>query len=128
MEIGDGDELTKHRCDKAAMRPKLGKLSPSYTFTNEVKNIYHTHNVAKAENIQAVKNPLGRQALIQAEQEEYNETVKSFQFCKLKRHKSEYAEEWIKRLGISAKECNYQELDRRVKEQFIYGINDKYMQ
>ena len=31
---------------------------------------------------------------------------------KLKRHKNENAEEWIKRLRISAKECNYQELDR----------------
>ena len=27
-----------------------------------------------------------------------------------------------------AKECSYQELDRQVKEQLIYGINDEYMQ
>ena len=48
--------------------------------------------------------------------------------CKLTRHKSENVEELIKRLRIGAKECNYWEHDRQVKEQFIYGINDKNMQ
>ena len=61
----------------------------------------------KAENIHVSKNLLGRQALIQAQQEECNETVKSLQFCKLTRHKSGNAEDWIKRLRIVAKECNY---------------------
>ena len=28
------------------------------------------------------------------------------------------------RLLISAIECNYQELDRQLKEQFIHGLND----
>ena len=54
-ERGHGDELTMCRGDKAGMRSKLGRLSQSYTFTNEVKNIYHTCNVAKAENIHAAK-------------------------------------------------------------------------
>ena len=48
---------------------------------------------------------------MQAEQEEYNETVKSLKFCKLKRNESENAEEGIKRLRTAAKECNYQEFD-----------------
>ena len=64
---------------------------------------------------------------MQAEQEEYNERVKSLQICKLRRHKSENAEEWIMRVRIAAKEFNYQGLDRWVREQFIYGINDEYM-
>ena len=31
------------------------------------------------------------------------------------------------RLHISAVECNYQEIDRQLKEQFIYGLNDKHI-
>ena len=66
-----------------------------------VKSIYHTHKVDKVENIHAVKNMLDRHALSQAEEEQDNETVKSLQFCKLKRHKSVTLEEWIKRLRIA---------------------------
>ena len=68
------------------MRPRLGRPPPSYIFAYVVKNIFHTHKTAKAENI------LDRQALIQSEHEEDNETVKSLQFCKLNRHKSENEE------------------------------------
>ena len=52
------------------------------------------------------------QTVIQAEHGEDNETVKSLQFCKLKRCKSENVEEWIKRFRKAAKECKYQELGR----------------
>ena len=31
------------------------------------------------------------------------------------------------RLQLTAVECNYQELDRQLKEQFIHGLNDKEM-
>ena len=31
------------------------------------------------------------------------------------------------RLRVTAIECNYQEVDRQLKEQFIHGINDKNM-
>ena len=31
------------------------------------------------------------------------------------------------RLHITAVECNYQEVDRQLKEQFIHGLNDKCM-
>ena len=31
------------------------------------------------------------------------------------------------RLLVAAVECNYQEVDRQVKEQFIHGLNDKNM-
>ena len=34
----------------------------------------------------------------------------------------------MKRLRIAAKQCNYQELHRQVKQQFIYGINNHNMQ
>ena len=77
MEIGDGDELTRHRGDEAGIRSKLGRPSPSYTFKNEVKNIYHTCNVAKAENIHAVIK-FTRQASSHTDRAgKYNETVKS---------------------------------------------------
>ena len=80
-----------------------------------------------------MKNSLDRHAIIHAKQEacnatgnvfemlsnkdkhKFNETVKSLQYCKLNRHKSENVEEWIKRLKIAAKECNYQEFDMWVK-------------
>ena len=31
------------------------------------------------------------------------------------------------RLHITAVECNYQEVDRQLKEQFIHGLNNKCM-
>ena len=33
----------------------------------------------------------------------------------------------MKRLRRAAKECNYQELDRQIKEQFIHAITDDNM-
>ena len=80
-----------------------------------------------------LKNSLGRQGLIQAEQEacntrenifetvsnkdehQFNERVIPHQYNKLNRHNSENVEECIKRFRIAAKECNYQECDRWVK-------------
>ena len=37
-ERGDGDDLTRHRSEEVGMRPKLGRPSPEFTFTKEVKN------------------------------------------------------------------------------------------
>ena len=31
------------------------------------------------------------------------------------------------RLHITAVECNYQEVDRQLKEQFIHSLNDKHI-
>ena len=31
------------------------------------------------------------------------------------------------RLRIAVAECNYKEIDRQLKEQFIHGLNDKAM-
>ena len=53
--------------------------------------------------------------------------MQSLQYRKLIRHNSENAEVWIRRLRTAAKECNTQNLDRWVKEQFIHGINDDNM-
>ena len=30
-------------------------------------------------------------------------------------------------LHTAAVECNYQEIDRQLKDQFIHGLNDKHM-
>ena len=37
-------------------------------------------------------------------------------------------EEWIKRVKLAANECEYQEHDRQIREQFICGLNDEHMQ
>ena len=58
---------------------------------------------------------------------QFNETIKSPQFRKLYRFEGESTEEWMGRLRIAAAECNYKEIDRQLKEQFIHGLNDKAM-
>ena len=56
-----------------------------------------------------------------------SETIKSLQFRKLSRNDGANAEEWMGRLKLMAAECNYQEIDRQLKEHFIHGLNDKDM-
>ena len=58
---------------------------------------------------------------------QYNETIKSLLFRKLCRYDDENVEEWMGRLHVAAVECNYQEVNRQLKEQFIYDLNDKGM-
>ena len=58
---------------------------------------------------------------------QYNETIKSLQFRKLYRYDEENVEDLVGRLWVVAVECNYQEIDRQLKEQFIHGLNDKHM-
>ena len=53
--------------------------------------------------------------------------IKSLQFQKLYWYDEENVEEWMGRLCIAAVECNCQEVDRQLKEQFIHGLNDKHM-
>ena len=58
---------------------------------------------------------------------QYTETIKSLQFRKLCWLENENVEEWMGRLHVAAVECNYREVDRQLKEQFIHGLNDKCM-
>ena len=56
---------------------------------------------------------------------QYNKTIKSLHFCKLvsnimKMRKSRWAD-------LAAIECDYKEIDRQLKEQYIHGLNDKDM-
>ena len=55
---------------------------------------------------------------------QYNETMKSLQFCKLVRHPNENADEWMGRLRLVAVEYSYAEIDSQLKEQFIHRLND----
>ena len=57
---------------------------------------------------------------------QYNETIKSLQFRRLYRYE-ENVEEWMERLCVAAVECNYQEVDRQLEEQFIHALDDKHM-
>ena len=56
---------------------------------------------------------------------QYIDTIKSLQFSKLVRKINKNAGEWIGRIWLAAKECNYTEIE--VKKQFIYGLNDNKM-
>ena len=58
---------------------------------------------------------------------QFNETIKSLPFCKLRRQTKENAKEWIGRLRLAAVECNYKDVDRQLKEQFVHRINDNDM-
>ena len=127
------------------------KYSELKTFRLEVNNALSTHNMPEAEKLAVVKNWLGRKGhhyleTLTAEEREtcnmleglfdilatkfkpqYNETIKSLQFRKLYWFENESVEEWMGRLCMAVVECNYQEVDRQLKEQFIHGLNDKYM-
>ena len=46
---------------------------------------------------------------------------------KLGRQTNKNPEEWVGRLQLAAVECNYKEIDRQLKEQFIHGFNDNDM-
>ena len=109
------------------------------------------YNIPQKDKLAVVKNWLGRkglqylETLMTTEREtcstleglfetlsnkfkpQYSETIKSLQFRMLYRYEDENVEEWMGRLCIAAVECNYQEVDRQLKEQFIHGLNDKYM-
>ena len=37
-------------------------------------------------------------------------------------------EEWKERVRVAANECDYQEQERQLLEQFISGLNDEHMQ
>ena len=58
---------------------------------------------------------------------QYNETLKLVQFRKLYRYEDENVEEWMEKLWVAAVGCNYHEVNRQLKEQFIHGLNDKSM-
>ena len=46
---------------------------------------------------------------------------------KLYQYDEENVEGWMGRLHRAAVECNYQKVDRQLKEHFIHGLKNKYM-
>ena len=58
---------------------------------------------------------------------QYNETIKSLQLRKLCRIEGRSTDEWMGRLCVAVAECNYREPDRQLKEQFVHGLNDRFM-
>ena len=54
---------------------------------------------------------------------QFNEIIKSLQFCKLSRQTKENAEDLMSRLRFAVVECNYRQVDRQLKEQFVLGLN-----
>ena len=53
--------------------------------------------------------------------------MKFLQFHELARQSNESTEEWIGRLRATAAKCNYQEIDRQLKEQYVHRLNEKEM-
>ena len=126
------------------------KYSELKTFRLEVNNVLSMYNTSETDKLAIVKNWLGRKGLQYLEtltivvkemcntleglfitlsnkfKPQYNKTIKSLQFRKLIRYDEDNVEEWMGRLHVSAVECNYQEVDKQFKEQFIHGLNDKY--
>ena len=127
------------------------KYSEFKTFRLEVNNVLSTYNIPQTDRLALVKNELGRKGLQYLEtltiteketcntleglfdtltnkfKLQYNETIKLLQFRKLCRYEDENVEEWMGRLWVAAIECNYQEVNRQLKKQFIHGLNDKCM-
>ena len=104
------------------MRHRHNGCSPVYTYAEKVQNTLHNQNSQSREHFGSKRYE--RPIIIQSEHKEDNQTVKSLQFCNLKKYKSENVEEWMKRLRTAAEECQYQEQERQVKEQFICGLNN----
>ena len=119
------------------------------TFRPEVNNVLSTYKTPQTDKLELVKNWLGRKSLqyletlTNTEKEtcnmleglfktltskfkmQYNMITKLLQFRKLYRYEDENVEEWMGRLWVAAVECNYHEVDRQLREQFIHGLNDK---
>ena len=127
------------------------KYSEPKNIRLEVNNISTSYNTHHTDQLAIVKNWLGRkglqfiESLTHVEKEkcntieglfetltnkfrpEFNEMIKSLQFCKLSRQSEENAGEWMGRLRLAAKECSYKEIDRQLKEQFMHSLNDTDM-
>ena len=65
--------------------------------------------------------------LIRKFKPKYCETIKLLQFHKLVRQMNESVEECMRRHELAAVQCNYKEIDRELKEQFIHRLNDNEM-
>ena len=57
----------------------------------------------------------------------YNETIKTLQFHKLIRQSNASVEEWMGRLRTAVVKCNYEEIDRQLREQFRHQLHDEEM-
>ena len=124
------------------------KYSKLKTLRLEVNSILVTYNTPQAEQLAMVKNWLSRKGLqfiesLTSDEKDtcstlegpfkiltnkfklqFNETIKLLQFCKLSRQDGENAEEWMDSLRLSTIECNYKEINRQLKQQFIHSLND----
>ena len=112
-------------------------------------NVLQNYNLDQTEKVSIIKNWLGREGLqvvatlTQDEQEAYNNDkglfntcnrkfkppynrkIKSLQFCRLIRQSNESMETWMDRLKPAVIKCNYKEIDRQIKDQFVHCLNDE---
>ena len=110
----------------------------------ELSNMLQNYNLGKTEKVSIIKNWLGIEGLqltatrTQEEQEacnnekdlfntfnrilkhQYNERIKSLQFCKLIKQPNESVEEWMGRIRTAVVEYNYKEIDRKKKTMYTW--------
>ena len=83
------------------------------TYAEKVKNSLHNSDIFKTKTKDSceAKNIRHRQNFLK-ENEDNNQTIKSVQFCQIKRYKCEKMEEWIERVRLAAIECEYEKQER----------------
>ena len=91
------------------------------------KRLHYIESITEAEK-QACSTLQGLFDTLSAKfQPQFNVMIKPLQLRKLCRVEDECAEEWMGHLHMAAAECDYKEVDRQLKEQFIHRLNDKVM-
>ena len=58
---------------------------------------------------------------------QHNDTILSLEYCNLVRKCNETVEQWTGQIRVKGNEYKYKQRDRRLREQFINGINHQVM-
>ena len=119
------DIHTRHRGDAGVEHHGHNGHSPIYTYAEKVKsNIYNSETFITEMKDRCKANIIRDRQNIQMEKED-NQTVRSLQFCYLKKCIDESLEEWMKWVRVEAEKCEYIEQDRQIKEQFKSSLDNE---
>ena len=102
--------------------------SPVYTSAKKINNSLHNSETFITKMKDRCEANIVRDRHNILMEKEDNQTVKSLQFCYLKKCIDENLEEYMKRVRVEAEKCEYLEQDRWIKEQFICGLDNEGMQ
>ena len=79
--------------------------SPVDTYAEKVNNSLHNYEIFMTKTKHSCKAYIVRDRQNRLMENEDNQTVKSLQFCNLKKCKDENVEEWMKRVRVEAEKC-----------------------